>query len=313
MARFDATDIRRYYDRQTPGFVALGQGGGQAAIHRAVWGPGVTRREQAFHYVEDRIADLLVDAAAEAHGGGPSEDQPSAVGGMAALADHVAAPHVVDLGCGVGGSLAYLARRLPIRGTGITLSPVQARLAAAYIRSLGLTERVACIEGDYTRLPDGLAPADLAFAIESFVHGPSPQRFFAESARLVKPGGRLVVCDDFSRFSPAAGASRAVEQFRRGWRVNTLLTRDELVGLAAAAGFAHEVSVDLTPWLELGRPRDRAIAAFVSLFGWLPLERTRIAHVVGGSALQACLKRGWIGYDLICFRRHATSADRPDR
>ena len=79
--------------------------------------------------------------------------------------------------------------------------------------------------------------------------------------------------------------------------------RDDLVRHAEAAGFALEEATDLTPWLELGRPRDRAIALFVALFGWLPLARTPIAHVVGGSALQTSLARGWIGYHLVSFRR----------
>lgn len=322
MPRFDASEIRRYYDRQTAGFVALGQGGGQGAIHRAVWGPGITTRAQAFHYVEDRIAEMLAGTAGGPAGSGPavgpgwaSGGSPVgprwALGGMSCHAEGVDPPHVVDLGCGVGGSLCYLAERLPIRGTGITLSPVQARLAMDLVRAQGLADRVTCIEGDYTRLPDGLAPADLAFAIESFVHGPSPERFFAECARLVKPGGLLVICDDFRRPSDDPRAERAVDRFTRGWHINTLLTADELRTSARAAGFEHESTTDLTPWLELDRPRDRAIAAFVALFGWLPLARTRIAHVVGGSALQTCLKRGWIGYALTCFRRHVASAGDP--
>lgn len=186
MARFDASDIRRYYDRQTAGFVALGQGGAEGAIHRAVWGPGVTTREQAFRYVEDRIAEVLAGrAGGPAVGpgwasGGPSGGLRWASGGKDGDAEGVEPPHVVDLGCGVGGSLCYLAGRLPIRATGITLSPVQARLAADRVRAAGLADRVTCIEGDYTRLPGGVAPADLAFAIESFVHGPSPARFFTE-------------------------------------------------------------------------------------------------------------------------------------
>ena len=279
---FDPTRIRQYYDRQTAGFLALGQGGGEAAIHRAVWGPGVTTRQAAFHFVEDQIAEAVTRLGAEA--GDPL-------------------PHVVDLGCGVGGSLTYLAARAAIRGTGITISPVQARVAADRIRALGLADRVVCLEGDYTQLPAAVPPADLAFAIESFVHGPSPEAFFAECARLVRPGGLLVICDDVVRSTGDPRAARAVAQFRRGWHVNTLISRDELTAHAAAAGFSHEHATSLTPWLELGRPRDAAIGAFVTLFGWLPLERTPVAHVVGGSALQTCLARGWIGYDLIWLRR----------
>ena len=277
MARFDAAQVRRYYDEQTPAFVAYGQGGGEGAIHRAVWGPGVSTREQSFHYVEDRILEWL-----------------PALG---------TAPHVVDLGCGVGGSLCYMAERSLLRGTGVTLSPVQAQLAAEYIRARGLADRVTCLEGDYTRLPAGLAPADLAMAIESFVHGPAPDRFFAEAARLIRSGGLLVICDDLRLPTSDPDAARTLDRFARGWHINSLLTRDTLDRLAREAGFVPEGTTDLTPWLELGRPRDRVMAALVAMFGWLPLDTPRWGMLAGGSALQTCLRRGWIGYDLMRFRR----------
>jgi SAM-dependent methyltransferase len=277
---FTPAEIRRYYDRNTPAFVRLGEGASLGAIHRAVWGPGVTERGAAFHYVEDRMVEWLRPALAE------RED-----------------PHVVDLGCGIGASLCYLAQQLPLHGTGVTLSPVQVRFAAARIASLGLADRVRCIEGDYTALPPDISPADLAYAIESFVHGPSPERFFAEAARLVRPGGLLIVCDDVRRENGSADAARFIERFERGWHVNSLLTQEELRRTASAAGFAHEATTDLSPYLELRRVRDRAIAMLVAIVGWLPMRSTRLAPLVGGSALQTCLANGWIAYDLTVFRR----------
>src|SRR5262245_57695516 len=156
MARFSQAQIRHYYDRNTAAFVALGQGGGVGAIHRAVWGPGVANRNQAFSYVEDLIAERIRRLPLE-----------------------IDAPHVVDLGCGVGASVCYLAEQLPrITSTGITLSPVQAQRARQRVRERGLSERVTCLEGDYCDLPETVRSADLAYAIESFVHGPDPARFF---------------------------------------------------------------------------------------------------------------------------------------
>ena len=55
-SRFSARDVASDYDRSTPAFVALGQGGNEGAIRRAVWGPGVRERGAAFRYVDDRIA-----------------------------------------------------------------------------------------------------------------------------------------------------------------------------------------------------------------------------------------------------------------
>jgi cyclopropane fatty-acyl-phospholipid synthase-like methyltransferase len=203
----------------------------------------------------------------------------------------------------VGASLCYLAERLPIRGTGITLSPVQARLAAERIREAGLSGRVACIEGDYCDLPASVGPADLAYAIESFVHGPAPDRFFAECRRLVRPGGLLVICDDARRSATGAAATRAIDRFCGGWRINALLHRDELHALARAAGFEHESTIDLTAAIETGRARDRANDALAAVCGWLPIGTRRFDYLLGGAALQQCLARGWVGYDLSAFRR----------
>ena len=113
---------------------------------------------QAFRYVEDQIAQL-----------------------MQGLPPSLERSHVVDLGCGVGASLCYLAARC-LSGTGITLSPVQARLAERRIRESGLSDRIRCVEGDYCDLPIDIGPADLAYAIESFVHVQDPARFFAQCA-----------------------------------------------------------------------------------------------------------------------------------
>ncbi len=136
-------DVRRFYDRHTPAFLAHGQGGRLGSIHRAVWGPGTTTREDAFRYVENQIAARIAA-------------QGAARGAASAPA------HVVDLGCGVGASLIYLADRLPIRGTGVTLSRVQAGIARERIQAAGLAWRVTCIEGDYCDLPAECAPADVA-------------------------------------------------------------------------------------------------------------------------------------------------------
>ena len=207
---------------------------GPGALHRAVWGPGVDDAGAAFHYVENRLIARLREL--------PAGEHPA---------------HVVDLGCGVGGSLCHLAEHRPIRGTGLTLSPVQVRHAERRIREAGLSDRIRCLEADYCEPPPDLPPADLAYAIESLVHGPDPVRFFAACARIVRPGGLLAVCDDFLRPADGPAARRTVARFRRGWHLNTLLHPRELRALAARAGFEHLSTDDLTPHLRLGRPRDR--------------------------------------------------------
>ena len=282
MPQFDTAQVRNYYDRHTSEFLTLGQGASLGALHRAVWGPGTHTRQDAFRYVEDQIEEHL-RAVAER--------------------DAVVSPHVVDLGCGVGASLCRLAERLDIRGTGVTLSPVQARLAERRIAESGLSDRVRCIEGDFCDLPSACEIADLVYAIESFVHGTDPTRFFALCAQIIRPDGFLIICDDVRRPSAGRAADRTVERFCRGWHINSLLHRSELQQLASAAGFEHLSTIDLTPYLELSRPRDKAIALLVGLVGWVQAISDRLDYLVGGSALQTCLSRRWVGYELAVFRR----------
>jgi SAM-dependent methyltransferase len=288
MVRFDPARVRNYYDRHTPAFVALGEGRESGAIHRAVWGPGARNASEAIHYVDEQIAAAIQSLM-------PAGD----------------ALHVVDLGCGVAASLVYIADRLPIRGVGITLSPVQARLGAEKIRAARLSARLQCIEADFCALPASLERADAAFAIESFVHVADTSRFFDQCRELIRPGGLLIICDDFRADSAlprrsreaAKAAERAIEQFRQGWHVNALLTVDELRSQAGAAGFDHESTHDLSPYLRIGRPRDRLIGAFLGVLKWLRVDARRFDDLAGGHALQTCLRQGWIQYQLATFRR----------
>jgi cyclopropane fatty-acyl-phospholipid synthase-like methyltransferase len=213
----------------------------------------------------------------------------------------------LDLGAGVCASLCHLARRHTIEGVGITLSPVQVKAATERILREGLSAHLRCVEADFTRLPVSSASVDAAFAIESFVHGPSHEQFFAECGRVVKPGGLLLVCDDFlaeSRLREDPRASPVLERFRQGWHVSTLLTESEADASATRAGFSRRETADLSPYLELERPRDLLIGALMKAAGWLPLRAPYWRMLSGGHALQLCLKRGFLRYLLMVWERN---------
>jgi SAM-dependent methyltransferase len=274
--------VRAFYDSNTARFERLGQGG--ASIHRAVWGPGVTTRDEALHHVEDRLLSLLPD----------SPD-----------------PLAVDLGCGVGGSLLHLAQRRPdLRAEGVTISPAQVARAEQLVAAAGVADRVRCREGDFLAPPAELeGTADLVFSIEAFIHGPDPAAYLRSAARLLRRGGRLAICDDLltaAGAAPTAEARRRLDDFRAGWRVGSLVDVEGVVRHARAAGLALETDVDLTPYLELRRPRDRAISAAVALArGPLRPRGEYWRMLIGGDALQHCLAAGLVDYRLLVFSRQA--------
>jgi cyclopropane fatty-acyl-phospholipid synthase-like methyltransferase len=279
MLKSNEHDVQSYYDRHTKQFMAYGEGRGSGTIHRAVWGPGVNTRKQAFFFVEDRLAEAF-----------------------RTLVQTTPNQTILDLGCGIAGSLCYLTQRLPVQGVGITLSPVQVQLAKKHIYDSQLQNQVTCIQGDYLDSNLQIPPIDMAYAIESFAHTDDPSKFFSHCAKRIRPGGILAICDDMLRNDVSPRAKKRIRQFSHGWRVHTLLTQTELIALAKSTGFQHDSTYDLTPYLRLGRPRDRLLAVLTALVSWLPLDNT-IGHLLGGSALHTCLQNGWIGYDLTFFRR----------
>lgn len=275
-------DIQRYYDENTRTFLRFGHGRKLGGIRRAVWGPGVHTRADAIEFIEQQLLNRI-----------------------AALADGT--PHVLDLGCGTCTTLCRMAERLTMTGTGITLSPLQAELGALVIDERGLSERICCLQGDFTKLPSVIRPAHAAFAIESFVHGRDPVAFFSECARIVRPGGLLLICDDFlsDHLVRTSAVDRWLERFTFGWHINTLITSTRAAELARAAGFDCCEAIDFSQFLELNRVRDRAIALLMSLARHHRFKWTYGRMLLGGNALQRCLVQGWIRYLLMVFRRTA--------
>jgi cyclopropane fatty-acyl-phospholipid synthase-like methyltransferase len=263
--------VRRYYERNTRLFARFGGAPEAASIHRALWPPHVTTHAQAlcesYRLVHEAIAPCL-DARSP----------------------------VLDLGCGIGGALRYLAQHA-VAGIGVTLSAAQARLACR-------AGNVSVSEADFHQLPVANDRFAAAFAIEAFVHSPDPTRFFAEAARVVRRGGRLVLIDDM-----CAGASprhpALMRAFVRGWHVPSLLTREATQAHAARAGWRECAGFerDLTPQLRLrspGRVLTRALSGVLSAAGRFSMVAAASA---GSVALQGLLAEGDIVYRRLVFER----------
>ena len=65
--------------------------------------------------------------------------------------------HVLDCGCGVGGSSVWLAAERDATVTGVDLVPLQLREARELAAERGVADRAAFARGDFTDLP---LPAD---------------------------------------------------------------------------------------------------------------------------------------------------------
>ena len=100
--------------------------------------------------------------------------------------------HILDAGCGHGGTLVHLARLLDCSGTGITVSPKQARLARDRAENAGLKNLDFLVENiDSFDFP--AREFDVVWAMESTEHFSNKAGFFEKVCRTLRPGGHLLL------------------------------------------------------------------------------------------------------------------------
>jgi SAM-dependent methyltransferase len=274
---YNPQQIAQYYDDNTARFLSLGGSGDVAAIHRAIWAPGVTTQAQAFGFLNQLVANAL---------------QP-------VLPAEPAEARLLDLGCGVGGTATWLAQALGVQVTGVTISQAQVLLAQQRAAALGLAERVSFAKGSFSAMP-ALPASHGAYAIESFVHADDAAGFFTMAARHLLPGARLVLCDDFLNPPHSAAAQACVARFRRGWHLNTLLSEEDTCALAQSAGFRLVDVQDLSAHLRGFPP---LLLWAVSTITRVPLPWAYWHNLAGGTALQRCVKNGWTRYLALVFEK----------
>ncbi|PIN08725.1 SAM-dependent methyltransferase [Handroanthus impetiginosus] len=100
---------------------------------------------------------------------------------------------IVDVGCGIGGSSRYLARKYGANCQGITLSPVQAQRARELATVQGLADKVSFQVADALNQPFPDGQFDLVWSMESGEHMPDKTKFVNELARVAAPGGTIII------------------------------------------------------------------------------------------------------------------------
>ena len=100
---------------------------------------------------------------------------------------------VLDVGCGHGGTLIYLAQLLGCKGTGLTISPKQARIAKENAARASLGNRLSFVVGDADGFSFPAGAFDVVWVMESSEHFQDKAGFFRNVARTLRPGGKLML------------------------------------------------------------------------------------------------------------------------
>ena len=280
-----AESVRQYYEHNTRRFLRHGQHDHTDYMHQPLW----VHPEMDLNAALNHIHTLILRSV-------ESLDSPDLC--------------LLDLGCGVGGSVCYLAQHThsDTQLYGITISPLQAQLGQQKCVQLGLANRVTLQAGDYLAIPPEIPQVNLAYSIEAFVHATDAQRYFQQAAQHLLPGGRLLILDDF--LTPQALALPAghlghtlIKRFRKGWMAESLKGIDEVRGLAENAGLRLKENEDMTPFMRIGRPRDRWIGYLLPFVRLLAKGSPYFRALMGGNAKQRCIKNGWVEYRFLVFEK----------
>jgi tocopherol O-methyltransferase len=199
-------------------------------------------------YYEDSWFDyrfLWLDRTTRAlHFGYEQPGERSHAASLLAL-NHVMAEHVrlrrgervLDAGCGVGGTSMWLAEQYGAEVVGINLVDDHVERARRYARERGLGQAVRFERADYTATGFDAASFDVVWAQESACHAPDKTTFAQEAARLLRPGGRLVMAEYILQPGPPEPDVAAWEE---GWE----MTLADRLGWETALGSAGLVDVE---------------------------------------------------------------------
>ena len=138
---------------------------------------------------------------------------------------------VLDIGCGTGALLAAMRKVVPaIRVAGVDLAPEMLRAARVKLGPM-----VPLFVADVTRLPFPANAFDAVVSSSSFHYWTDPAAALTDIARVLRPGGRLVVtdwCDDYFSCKACDFVLRALNSVHRG-----AYSTDEIRTLLTSAGY----------------------------------------------------------------------------
>ncbi|MCL7382275.1 methyltransferase domain-containing protein [Streptomyces sp. 35G-GA-8] len=194
---------------------------GIGQIYGSAWGPN-----KHYGYWENDADDSSIEEATD-------RLTDMMISGIAAQAGQ----RVLDIGCGIGHPALRLVRACDVDVLGISVSHVQVARAKELAAAAGLADRATFQFTDAMDMPFPDGSFDAAWAFESMWHMPDRGQVLSETARVLRPGGRLAIADVIER-GPVSPEGRVVlDHICENYAVRSLGTVDEYRTALAASGF----------------------------------------------------------------------------
>jgi cyclopropane fatty-acyl-phospholipid synthase-like methyltransferase len=212
---------------------------------------------------------------------------------------------VLDAGCGVGGSSLWLAKECGAEVIGITLAAKQVAMAQDHAARRGMADRARFEQADFTATPFPDASFDVVWAVESLCHAPRKATFYREAARLLRPGGRVVVADFVRAARPLdQTGERLLHEWLDGWAVPDIDTPEEHLVHLTDSGFVDAQLDDVTAHTRPSLRRLYRMAYWtypLAVFGRITGVRSAVQHgnVIASIRQYQALRHGAWFYSIL--------------
>ncbi len=170
---------------------------------------------------------------------------------LAQQLDLNASKHILDVGSGVGGASRYLASAYGCRVTGLDLTEAYCQVAQLLADRIGLGQLIAYRQGSALDMPFENESFDIVWTQHTAMNIADKARLYAESWRVLKPGGLLAIYD----IVEGEGEPLIFPvPWAREPSISFLVTSDELRELLGQAGFQvvswRDTSEDGRSWFQ---------------------------------------------------------------
>nr|AHH02779.1 tocopherol-like methyltransferase [Rauvolfia serpentina] len=218
--------------------------------------------------------------------------------------------NVLDVGCGIGSTCLYIARKFDVPCKGINISPGQVKRAQASAAARGLESKVSFDVGDALDMPYPDGTFDLVFSIQCIEHLQDKEKFIREMVRVAAPGAAVIILSYAHRIlSPDESLNpqenKVLQKICESYVMPSLCSSDDFIRWLTLLPVEDIKRVDWTqntaPFYELFFKEVyswRGFTSFLMKGGW-----SAIKFVLGVKRMAKAVDDGLIKYVTVSCRK----------